>query len=231
MPSVAPAPAPLPSQSTESAVRRASGRADRVLGLTLGDPLRVPVCKDDAARDTEVLQSLTSPGATPRQSNTTCRFAPQAMNGNARLFAQRLANVTSDPLPTGVDFSLVSLASQRCPDWVNAAGSCVVGVTTKDGAIIGVSYLAGDDTRQDGIEKSLSETYAVAPRAQAAAPCQDPKAGARASTNRFWDGSGLRVSYFPTGGLSCRQGRVLVETDTMRQLLATPADKQARAKP
>jgi hypothetical protein len=223
------APAPTPSQDTASAARRAAAGA--VFGLPLGDQLRVPVCKDDAARDTEVLQSLTSPGATPRQSSTTCRFAPQAMNGSARLFAQRLANVTSDPLPAGVDFSLVSLASQRCPDWVNAAGSCVVGVTTKDGAIIGVSYLAGDDTRQSSIEKSLSETYAVTPRAQAAAACQDPKAGARASTNRFWDGSGLRVSYFPTGGLSCRQGRVLVETDTMRQLLAAPGEKQARAKP
>jgi hypothetical protein len=194
--------------------------------LGLGEPLRVAPCGADPGRDRDVLQSLTAPGAAPRRTNTSCLFAPDAMNGKARVFAQRLANVTVSPLPAGVDFSLVAIASNRCPDWVSAAGSCVAGVTTKDGQIIGISYLAGEDKLEASIEKSLSETYTVSPRAQAAAPCQDPKALARPSTNRVWQSAGLQVSYFPTGGLSCRQGRVLVETDAMRQLLAAPVDKR-----
>ncbi len=205
---------------------RAGADAHRVFGLRLGDVLRMPACGDDAARDTEVLQSLTATGAAQRRINQSCRFAPSAMNGNARLFAQRLANVTADPLPAGVDFSLVAITSQRCPDWVNAAGSCVAGITTKDGQIIGISYLAGDDTHQASIEKSLSDKYTATPRTQTAAPCQDPKLGARAGTNRTWESSGVLVSYFPTGGLNCRQGRVLVESDGMRQLLAPGADKR-----
>jgi hypothetical protein len=197
-----------------------------VFGLRLGDELRMPTCSDDATRDAEVLQSLTSPGAAQRRLNQSCRFAPGAMNGNARLFAQRLANVTADPLPAGVDFALVAVAAQRCPDWVNAAGSCVAGITTKDARIIGISYLAGDETHQANIEKSLSEKYTVTPRAQSGAPCQDPKLGARVSTTRTWEASGVRVSYFPTGGLNCRQGRVLVESEDMRRLLTPGADKR-----
>lgn len=238
-PAAAPAPAPAPAPMAPAPVAivpvvqnpstvpstppPSRAETERVFGLRLGDTLRIPVCREDAARDAALVQSLKSKDAPPQRSNTTCRLAPEALSGNSRLFAQRLANVTVDPLPAGVDFALVSVAAQRCPDWANAAGSCVAGVTTKDDQIVGVSYLAGDDSLQDGIEKSLSEKYGTSPQVKAGTPCQDPKLGSRPGNNRVWDKDGTRVSYFPTGGLTCRQGRVLVETAAMRDLFPSPA--------
>jgi hypothetical protein len=199
----------------------------RVFGLNLREELRAPTCADDAERDAQVLESLkTQTRSAARHGGVNCQLAPTAMKGNARLFAQRLANVTVDPIPSGVDFTLVALPAFRCPAWVLAAGACVLGVTTKQGKIVGVSYFVGGEARHEEIENGLQQKYGVEAKSLSPSACQDPKLGVKKAATRVWETAGVRVSYFPLGGLSCAQGRVLVETDEMRALFKQPTGEK-----
>jgi len=194
-----------------------------VLGLRLGQRLNLPACPIDARGDQELQQSLRSRDAAPFRFEASCRFTPDALEGRSRLFAQRLANVTADPLPPRVDFALVAVATDQCPDWVLAAGSCIAGVTLQNDRIIGVSFLTGDASRQNDIARSLSQQYASGPSVQGAPVCQDPTLGAVLSVKHVWEQAGLRVTYFPAGGFTCQQGRVLVETSAMNTIVAPSA--------
>lgn len=201
-----------------------------VFALRLGEPLSVPLCPADAARDA----AAPATGVPSQTTATTCRFAPSAFGGSSKELAERIAGAP-EQLPKGLEYSLVSLAASQCPDWVSAGGGCVLSVATKNGYTLGVSLIVGAGSLQARIEQSISDKYGRKPKArELGAPCSAAGSPAAPLYDRRWEAPGLSVSYQPAGGLGCEHGRVAVETDTLHHLLpATPRSSRPapRAQP
>jgi hypothetical protein len=138
----------------------------------------------------------------------------------AQTLAQRMADMEGKPVPSGVQFSLVRLAADRCPDWLS--GSCTLSVATKSGIALGVAFLTIEDAERD-IVRNLSSKYGGRPTTRDAAACDVPGAAGAPATRRMgndngWKFADLNLSYWAVSGLNCGQGRVLIQTSTFVDL-------------
>ena len=131
-----------------------------------------------------------------------------------------MADMEGKPVPSGVQFSLVRLAADRCPDWLS--GSCTLSVATKSGIALGVAFLTIEDAERD-IVRNLSSKYGGRPARRDAAACDVPGAVGAPATRRMgndngWKFADLNLSYWAVSGLNCGQGRVLIQTSTFVEL-------------
>jgi len=207
------------TQATLTADRKAIGEEKaNVFGVQLGQPLALPVCAASPF-DTANMQSFESGSKNALPSvPTTCR---QTTGLATQTLALRIANVEGTPLPPDVQFSLVRLAADRCPSWVS--GSCTLSVATQSGLVMGVSFLTFG-RQSDAIENSVSQKFGHAPTSRKHAKCQPDANGqaglvTREGTDRSWELPHVSIRYTPVNGLTCEQGRVLVDTATMSKLV------------
>jgi hypothetical protein len=201
-----------------------------VFGIELGEPLSMPVCEQGllSAMSMQVFED--GPKNALTTSPNTCLQPPNAITDRV---ASRIANIEGLPLGSDVRVSLVRLASERCPTWVS--GGCTLATTTKSGVVIGVSFLTTGNSDKD-VEASIAKKYGQPPTARKPATCQNNASAqygliTRQGTDRIWQLGSLTVGFWPVNGLTCQQGRVLVETRLMTQLVQQSLQQQKASEP
>lgn len=174
------------------------------------------------------LYESSSKNAFTTVTNTCLQTGPMVQT-----LAQRIANVEGTPLPSDMKFTLVRLAADRCPDWVS--GGCTLSVATKSDIVVGISFLTVSGAESD-IEASISEKYDHAPTSKKRATCQNNASAkygliTREGTDRFWQLPRLSIAYWPVNGLTCEQGRVLVESETLTKLIDRSVKQKRERQP
>ena len=210
---VAPAvytPPPPPPPATATTEQR------NVFGIQLGETLALPACAPGVVNATNPKSFESTAKAKQKSVTATCVQSGAA----AQTLAQRMADMEGKPVPSGVQFSLVRLAADRCPDWLS--GSCTLSVATKSGIALGVAFLTIEDAERD-IVRNLGSKYGGRPAMRDAAACDVPGTAGAPATRRMgndngWKFADLNLSYWAVSGLNCGQGRVLVQTSTFVEL-------------
>lgn len=203
-----PPPPPPPANSTTE--------QRNVFGIQLGEALTLPACAPGVVNPTNP-KAFDSTAKTKQKSVTaTCLQSGAA----AQTLAQRMADMEGKPVPSGVQFALVRLAADRCPDWLS--GSCTLSVATKSNIALAVAFLTIEDAERD-IVRNLGSKYGGRPATRDAAACDAPGAAGAPATRRMgndngWKFADLNLSYWAVSGLNCGQGRVLVQTTTFVEL-------------
>lgn len=202
-----PAPPPPATSTTEQR---------NVFGIQLGETLALPACAPGVVNATNPKAFESTAKAKQKAATATCVQAGAA----AQTLAQRIMDMEGKPVPTGMQFSLVRLPADRCPDWLS--GSCTLSVASKSGIALGVAFLTIEDAERD-IVRNLSQKYGGRPATRDAAACDLPGAAGAAATRRMgndnaWKFADLNLSYWAVSGLNCGQGRVLVQTATFIEL-------------
>ena len=225
VPAAAPAPAPAPAAPIAPVVytpppppppATSTTEQRNVFGIQLGEALTLPACAPGVVNATNP-KAFDSSAKTKQKSVT----ASCAQTGAAaQTLAQRMADMEGKPVPSGVQFSLVRLAADRCPDWLS--GSCTLSVATKSGVALSVAFLTIEDAERD-IVRNLGSKYGARPNTRDAAACDVPGAAGAPATRRMgndngWKFADLNLSYWAVSGLNCGQGRVLVQTSTFVEL-------------
>lgn len=187
-----------------------------MFGIQLGETLTLPACAPGVVNATNPKAFESTAKAKQKSVISTCVQSGVA----AQTLAQRMADMEGKPVPTGVQFSLVRLAAERCPDWLS--GSCTLSVATKSGIALGVAFLTIEDAERD-IVRNLSQKYGGRPATRDAAACDLPGAAGAPATRRMgndnaWKFADLNLSYWAVSGLNCGQGRVLAQTSTFVEL-------------
>jgi hypothetical protein len=203
-------PPPPPPPATSTTEQR------NVFGIQLGEPLTLPACAPGVINASNPKAFDSTAKAKQKSVTATCSQSGAA----AQTLAQRMADLEGKPLPSGVQFSLVRLAADRCPDWLS--GSCTLSVATKSGIALGVAFLTIEDAERD-IVRNLSQKYGGRPTTRDATACDVAGATGAPPTRRMgndngWKFADLSLSYWAVGGLNCGQGRVLVQTSTFVEL-------------
>jgi hypothetical protein len=116
-----------------------------------------------------------------------------------------------------VELSLVQLSKEECPGWVGR--QCLVSVATQTGVVMGISFLTKRKREQHMLAK-LSKKYDGEP-SSSPAMCNATQ-GRAAGTDRVWETPNLTTAYLAVDGRTCNEGRVLIETRTMKQLVRRP---------
>jgi len=221
-PSAAPAPAPAapvaytppapqpPSPATSTMEQR------NVFGVQLGQALSLPACAPGVI-NTSNPKAFDS-NAKAKQGSVTASCAQTGPL--AQTLAQRMADMEGKPVPSGVEFSLVRLAADRCPDWLS--GSCTLSVAVKSGIALSVAFLTIENA-EPSIVRKLSSKYRGQPGTREAAACDVAAAAGAPAARRMgndntWKFADLSLSYWAVHGLNCGQGRVLVQTATWLEL-------------
>jgi hypothetical protein len=188
-----------------------------VFGIQLATVLSLPACLPGVV--------ITS---NPHAFDSTAKSKQRAVAASCvqagptvQKLAQRMADAEGKPIPQGVEFALVRLASDRCPDWLS--GSCTLSVALKSGFVLGVAFLTVEDAESD-IVRNLSRKYAGGPSLREPAACDAPAstepARRRFGNDNTWKFADLSLSYWAVSGLSCGQGRVMVQTNALVELFA-----------
>jgi hypothetical protein len=223
-PAAAPAPAPAPAAPpamTPVAFKPPAPPAStpdqrNVFGIQLGEALKLPACAPGVVNASDA-RAFTSTAKTKQRSVT----ASCAQSGPAvQTLAQRMAAAEGRPIPKGVEFALVRLSADRCPDWVS--GSCTLSVALKSGVALGISFLTGENAEPE-IVRLLSSKYNGSPSTHEPTACDVPAgpgvaAGRRMGNENGWRLADLDLSYDSVQGLNCGQGRVLVQTPELLDL-------------
>ena len=228
-PAAAPAPAPaavpapsapvIPVGFTPPAMPAKSTAEQRnVFGIQLGEAFNMPACAPGVVNASNP-HAFDSTAKTKQKGVAAgCVQAGPAV----QTLAQRMADAEGKPIPQGVQFALVRLATDRCPDWLS--GSCTLSVALKSGVALGVAFLTNEDAESD-IVRHLASKYNGRPGSREPAACDaEAKAGApatrRMGNDSSWKFADLSLSYWAVSGLNCGQGRVMVQTSTMVDLFA-----------
>jgi hypothetical protein len=201
-----PLPPPLAASTSEQR---------NVFGVQLGEAMKLPACAPGVvnAFDTRAFEST----AKTKQRSVT---ASCAQTGPAvQTLAQRMAAAEGRPIPKGVEFALVRLAADRCPDWLS--GSCTLSVALKSGVPLGIAFLTAENAEPE-IVRLLGSKYNGRPATREPSACDAP-AGTSGAARRMGNDSGwkladLELSYDSVQGLNCGQGRVLVQTPGLLEL-------------
>jgi hypothetical protein len=197
-----------------------------VFGLQLGETLSLPACAPGVvnAKDARSFESTATGKAKAVIASCVQTGAP------ARALAQKMADAEGKPVPSDLDFALVRLASDRCPDWVS--GSCTLGVALKAKVMVGVSLLTIENGA-GAVIRALASKYAGRPSTIEPVACDVPASGATAASRRIgndmsWKFADLLVSYWPVNGLNCGQGRILVQSATLTRALEEAMSSDAQ---
>ena len=185
-----------------------------VFGVELYQSLKLPACPTGVVDTSDARAYDDTSKKTPAAVSTTCVQAGAA----AQPIAQRFAELDGVALPQKLKFSLVRLASDRCPSWVG--GTCTLAVATQGGVVVGLSFFTRPG-QERAVEQTITTKYGSAPSARDAATCDAEAAGQSGShdgMNRTWTLNDLTVRYRPRSGLTCAQGRVLVDGTPLTKL-------------
>jgi hypothetical protein len=184
-----------------------------VFGVELYQTLKLPACATGSVDTSDARAYDDTTKKAPPTASATCVQADAA----AQPIAQRFADLDGVAVPQKLKFSLVRLASERCPSWVG--GTCTLGVATQGGVVIGVSFFTRPG-QERAVEQTITSKYGSAPSARDAATCNEAsgQTGKHDGMNRTWSLNDLTVRYRPLSGLTCDQGRVLVDGTPLKKL-------------
>lgn len=216
-PAAAPAaPVTVPAALQQPPVSTLDQR--NVFGITFGRALELPACAPNVinAKDPRAFESTSKVKHKP-VTETCIQTGP-----SVQALAQRMADAEGKPIPQGIEFALVRLAADRCPNWVS--GSCTLSVALHGPIPLGVALLTAENG-ESAVGHALSEKYGSSPGELEPAACDAPgPAGAQAprrmGSDTTWKFRDLSVSYWSVGGLNCGQGRILVQSTAMTNLFA-----------
>jgi hypothetical protein len=183
-----------------------------VFGVQLYQGLKLPACATGVIDTSDARAYDDTSPTSPAAVSATCAQTGAA----AQPIAQRFADLDGVPVPQKLKFALVRLAPAHCPSWVG--GSCTLAVATQGGIVVGLSFFTrpGQDR---AVEQTITAKYGSAPSAREAARCEAPgRAGKHEGLDRTWKLDDLTVRYRPLSGLTCEQGRVLVDGTPLSKL-------------
>lgn len=213
------APAPTaPAVFTPPSPPSSTPEQRNVFGIQLATVLSLPACLPGVVITSNPHAFDGTAKAKQRAVAASCVQAGPTV----QKLAQRMADAEGKPIPQGVDFALVRLASDRCPDWLS--GSCTLSVALKSGIVLGVAFLTVEDAEND-IVRHLSRKYGSSPSLREPTACDAPAsaeapARRRMGNDNTWKFADLSLSYWAVSGLSCGQGRVMVQTSALVDLFA-----------
>lgn len=180
--------------------RRALGsKKGEFFGIRLGERLRLPRCQPLLTAEGEEAKSCVQ------------------QEEEAPVVARQIADLDEVELPSEVELSLVQLSKEDCPRWVGR--QCLVSVATQTGVVMGISFVT-DSKREKTVTSELTDRYETKPASVSPVSCSG-SAGITAK-DRVWEIPHLTTAFRPVGGRTCDEGRVLVETRTMQQLVRRP---------
>jgi hypothetical protein len=214
----APAPAAVtPVAFTQPAAPPTSTAEQRnVFGIQLGEAFNFPPCAPGLVNASNPRAFESTAKAKQRSGAASCAQTGPAV----QTLAQRMADAEGKPIPKGVEFALVRLGADRCPDWLS--GSCTLSVALKSGVALGVAFLTIEDAERD-IVRSLGSKYNGRPNASEPTACDAAAASGaarRMGSDHVWKLADLSLSYWSVQGLNCGQGRVMVQTSSLSELFA-----------
>ena len=204
-----------PATSSSASTTPLTPEQLNVFGVQLYQSLNLPACGAGVVDVGDVHAYDDTSKKTPAVVSATC----MQTGATAQPIAQRFAKLHDVALPQKLKFALVRLAPDRCPSWVG--GTCTLGVATQGGIVVGLSFFTrpGQDR---AVEQTITTKYGNGPNARDAATCDAGTASQSGSkhdgVNRTWTLNDLTVRYRPLSGLTCDQGRVLVDGTPMLKL-------------
>jgi hypothetical protein len=211
------APAVVPVAFTPPAAPAGSTPEQRnVFGIQLGVAFQLPACAPGVVNASNPHAFESTAKTKQRTVEVSCAQTGPAVQS----LAQRIADAEGKPIPKGVEFALVRLATDRCPDWLS--GSCTLSVAVKSGVALGVAFLTVENSERD-IVRALAGKYNGRPTSSeptacdAAGPAKAP-AERRLGNDNEWRLADLSLAYWSVQGLNCGQGRVMVQTSSLRAL-------------
>lgn len=126
----------------------------------------------------------------------------------------------------------IKLAQDKCPDWLQAGGSCVVFGMLKEGILLSTWFLtgAGEDMQKE-IADALSEKFKKRPKpATQEMTCTYGYEVKRKGDILEWQLRGLHVGYEGLSA-SCQGGKVTIETDFAARLMKAAGAAHDASKP
>jgi hypothetical protein len=208
----------------------ATGEQRNIFGIQLGAPLDLPACAPGVINVSNPHALDSTAKVKPRSVTTTC-----AQTGpSVQKLGQRMVDAEDKPIPAGVQFALVRLAADSCPDWLS--GGCTLSVAVRSGAALGVAFLTNENA-DHAVVRELRRKYNGKPSSSEPAACDVEPVASDGSSRRMgndsaWKLADLSVSYWSVHGLNCGQGRVLVQTRGMTLLFeqAMASDEASQPK-
>jgi hypothetical protein len=187
-----------------------------VFGIQLGEALKLPACAPGVVNASAARAFESTAKVKQRSVSASCLQTGAAV----QTLAQRMSAAEGRPIPKGVEFALVRLSADRCPDWVS--GSCTLSVALKAGVPLGIAFLTIEDGERE-IVRLLTSKYNGAPSAREPSACDAPAGPGVAAARRMgndngWKLADLSLSYDSVQGLNCGQGRVMVQTPGLVEL-------------
>lgn len=207
-------------QAAESALQQRVAADKRpgvdrtVFGVELGERLAFPRCTDDD----EAWGSLPFVGV-GRGGKRTC--VGGAMGPAMLRFvetADQLLGLQGSQL--AVKRTVVTLADDRCPEWVRRGGLCGVIVERTEDLVLGATVIPSTE-HYDRVVDQLTEKYGRPPEYGEKVDCTHRLSGVvtQEANILHWSLPGLHVTYDPIVS-DCKRGRIHVELDTLRSLRA-----------
>lgn len=206
--------------------------------LQMGQPVTVPLCGSSLAMAAAGQGSLAAVGnlvgaMTGAKTDVTCVGDQDAMS--TQIAGKRI----SDGEYGGVGYALVNLAPDRCPDWVKAAGACILSVAVHDGGLAGVAFATGGTDWEKTVLKNLGAKFKGAKtKPPTPTKCQNgasARYGLITETGRkyTWVHDDYTAFYWSTGGAgsTCEQGDVLILTRKFLGQIQEAEDKHEAAQP
>jgi hypothetical protein len=203
-----PVPAVLPEAPRE--LRSAAGADMMVLGLPMGEPLRVPPCQGPGTTQADRMKSL---GATLG-----------AMTGLGEGH-KSLCQTTSGPatLLLGENGVGINLPRERCPDWLHTSQACTLTGLLIQGRLAMLMLTTRGEDSHELLSKDLREKYGK-PTGTKRMVWTNRTGGRWEVDELTWDLKDLHVEYKPMSALD-NAGSVTIVTAEGRRVLQSEQKK------
>ena len=207
----------------DRALASAKGIDLGVFGVRFGDPLQLPECGDDSARNFGSVLTGIGRGA----PETCVGSAGAGMALDVANLVAKMSGVQQDPTKQVVS---VMLADSRCPAWVKAGGSCVLYVTLKEGIVGAASFAVSPQPAEAEVLSRLREKFKGAPKTSGGLRCSNNYGTVASGHNYVWDVPGIHATYESLGP-NCVHGRVEMRAASFNQLLNSQVADSAANEP
>lgn len=178
---------------------RAAGVDTTVLGLRLGEPVRLPLCPEQG-----LFGAIFSPGV----SETCIRNDQELM----QLARDMSITLTGKDMPVSYDVTVV-MPDERCPDWVSG---CTIQGHQVDGKLVSVFVLTKGLDVQDEVAAALMKKYKAWTTKGTWHWKNDTTGDKVDSIDMTWNLVGINVLFRGyTGGQRDGVGSILVETSAV----------------
>lgn len=212
----APAQAPQTAPEPARAVRSASGVDMMVLGVPMGEPLRLPPCQATGGSQADLMQSLGATLGAMTGLGEGHKFMCQSSSGSAALLLGE----------NGVG---ISLPRARCPDWLHMSQACTLMGMLHQGRLAMLVLTTRGEDSHDELSKDLRQKYGKPTDVKHVTWTN--RLGGRWEVDELtWDLKDLLVEYKPRSKLD-EAGSITVVTAEGRRFLEGLEKKRDATRP